>query len=102
MRWRLILLALLTIAMSLGCAASVNAAADLGYRAQRVFVDVQNDPPSQAQQDESNRLSQESLGLQLLVMPLAFGSLAGALAITLVLARRWQLREDAPTSASAA
>jgi hypothetical protein len=51
-----------------------------------------------AQQEESDRLWQQSAGLSLLVTPLAVGSLVSALAVPGVLARRWQLRERSLSS----
>jgi hypothetical protein len=94
MRWRLIVLGALAVAFAIGCILTANGALDLSFRAQQVWSDVQQNPPTRAQMDDSNRLSQQSFGLQLLVTPLAAGSLMGALAIPAVLARRWQVRED--------
>ena len=93
MRWRLILLGALAVAFAVGCVLCTNAAVDLSYRAQQVWGDVQQNPPTRRQMDEANRLSQQAYGLQLLMTPLAAGALMGALAIPTVLARRWQVRE---------
>lgn len=94
MRWRMIVLGLFAVAMAAGCAVCMTASADLSYRAQRIFGDVQTHPPTLAQQEESDRMWQQSSGLSLLVTPLAVGSLVGLLAIPAVLARRWQPREQ--------
>jgi len=93
MRWRLIVLGALAVLLAIGCVLCATGAVDLAYRAQQVFGDVTQTQPTLEQQDESNRLYQESFGLQLLTTPLAVGSLGSALAVPLVLARRWQLRE---------
>jgi hypothetical protein len=92
MRWRLIVLGLLAVVLGIGCALSALGAVDAAFRAQEIFGDPQN-PPGIEQQAESNRMYQLSYGLQLLMTPLAFGSLASALAVPAVLGRRWQLRE---------
>jgi hypothetical protein len=93
MRWRLIVLGALAVAFAIGCILCANGALDRSFRAQQVWSDVQQNPPTNSQMDEANRLSQQSYGLQLVVTPLASGSLMSALAIPAVLARRWQLRE---------
>jgi hypothetical protein len=95
MRWRLIVLGVLTIAFGIGCAACANAAVDLSFRAQQIYGDVQQNSPTIEQMDESNRLYQQSYGLQIMMTPLAVGSLSSALAVAAVLGRRWQLREAA-------
>jgi hypothetical protein len=95
MRWRLIVLGCLAVAMAVGCLMCGYAATDLAYRAQQVFGDVQQNPPTPEEQAASNRMSQESWGLQLLMTPLAAGSLISALAVPAILGRRWQLRETA-------
>ena len=95
MRWRLIVLGALAIAFAVACVVSTNAAVDLSFRAQEAYQDLQNDPPSIEQMDESNRLYQQSWGLQLLMTPLAVGSLSCALAVPAVLGRRWQRRQVA-------
>lgn len=98
MRWRLIVLGLLAVALGAGCALSAMGAVDAEFRAQEIFGDPQT-PPSIEQQDASNRMFQQSYGLQLLMMPLAFGSLGSALAVPVVLGRRWQLRQAAESDA---
>lgn len=95
MRWRLIVLGALAVAFGIGFAVCTNAAVDLSFRAQAAYGDVQNNAPTIEQMDESNRLYQESWGLQLLMTPLTVGSLSCALAVPAVLGRRWQLREAA-------
>lgn len=97
MRRRLIVLGLLAIALGFGCALAAVGAVDASFRAQEIFGDPQN-PPSIQQQDASNRMFQQSYGLQLLMMPLAFGSLASTLAVPVVLGRRWQVRQAADST----
>jgi len=94
MRWRLIVLGALAVGFGIGCVVSTTAAVDLSFRAQQVFGDQQEHQPTVEQMDESNRLYQQSNGLQLLMTPLLVGSLSCALAVPVVLARRWQLRES--------
>jgi len=91
MRWRLIVLGLLALVLGVGCALCAMGAVDAAFRAQEIFGDPQN-PPGIEQQAASNRMYQLSYGLQLLTTPLAFGSLASALAVPAVLARRWQVQ----------
>ena len=98
MRWRLIVLGCLAIALAIGCAALANVAVDLSYRAQQIFTNAQENQPAPSQMDLSTRLWQQSYGLTLLLTPLAAGSLISALAIPAVLGRRWQLREAAAAS----
>ena len=95
MRWRLIVLGVLAVAFATGCAVCATVAVDLSFRAQQVYGDVQETSPTIEQMDESNRLYQESWGLQILMTPLVVGSLSCALAVPAVLGRRWQLREAA-------
>jgi len=102
MQWRLIVLGALAIAFAVGCVLCTSVAVDLSYRAQLVWGDVQQKPPTRSQMDEANRLSQQAYGLQLLVTPLAAGSLMSALAIPAVLARRWQVREGDATARAVA
>jgi len=95
MRWRLIVLGCLAIAMAIGCVASTNATMDLQYRAQQIYGHSDQSQPTQAEMDKATRLSQQAWGLSILVTPLGSGSAISALAIPAVLARRWQLREAA-------
>jgi len=97
-RWRLIVLGCLAVALAALLAVCGNAAVDLNYRAQQMYNDAPGNQPTQAQMDESTRLYQESWGLSILLTPLAAGSLISALAIPAVLGRRWQLREAAIAS----
>jgi hypothetical protein len=95
MRWRLIVLGCLAVALAIGCAVCASAASDLSYRAQQFYTDVSQSGPTAAQQAAQTRMFQQSWGLQLLMTPLAAGSLISGLAVPAVLARRWQLREAA-------
>ncbi len=95
MRWRLIVLGCLAVALGVGCALCASAAVELEHRAQLSFSDVQQNPPTIEQQAASDRMYQQSYGLQLLMAPLAVGSLASALAVPALLGRRWQQREVA-------
>lgn len=92
------MLGVLAAVFAVGCFLCTNATVDLSSRAQQLYGAGQENPPTTRQMDEANRLSQQGYGLQLLVMPLAAGSLMSALAIPAVLARRWQLREAAVVS----
>jgi hypothetical protein len=94
MRWRLIVLAGLAVALAIGCVVCTTGAVDYYFRAQQVYGDVQVQNPTAAQEAESFRLYQHSYGLQLLMTPLAAGSLIFAMAVTAVLGRRWQRREQ--------
>jgi len=93
MRWRLLVLGALAILLAVGGVLCGNAAIDLEMRANAVYSDVQNTPPTISQMDEATRLSQESYGLGLLMTPLAAGALMCGVAIVAVLALRWQRRE---------
>ena len=97
MRWRLIVLGCLAVALASGSAACGNAAVDLWSRAQLIYGNGQTQP-TQAQMDASTRMYQEMSGLSMLMTPLAAGSLFSGLAIPAVLGRRWQLREAAAIS----
>ena len=99
MRWRLIVLGLLALALAVSFALCTHASVDLSFRGQQVFSGAQQ--PTQKEQDEATRLFRQSSALQLVGTPLATGSLICALAIPAVLGRRWQLREDAMLPASA-
>jgi len=95
MRWRLIVLGVLAVAFAIACVICTSVAVDLSFRAQQAYGDAQDNIPTIEQMDESNRLYQESWGLQILMTPLVVGSLSCALAVPAVLGRRWQLREAA-------
>jgi hypothetical protein len=102
MRWRLIVLAGLAVALAAGCAFCTTTAVDLYFRAQQIYGNLQEQAPTAAQEAESFRLYQHSYGLQLLMTPLAAGSLICVLAVLAVLGRRWQVREAAASSIRAA
>jgi hypothetical protein len=98
MRWRLIVLGSLAVALAIGCVLCTKTAIDLQFRAQHVFTGDQQSAPTIEQQSESDRLYFQSYGLQLVIAPLASASLASGLAVPAVLGRRWQVREAAKSA----
>ena len=93
MRWRLIVLGLLAVALGVLVGICVHGSAELSYLGQKVFTES-TPQPTVAQQEAATRAFQQSAVLQVLILPLAMGSLSCALAIPAILATRWNLRES--------
>ena len=102
---RLIVLGALVLLLGIAVAVCTWGSLELMSQMQVIYEGTQQ--PSQKQMDAADALATQAYTLQLLVTPLAVGSLLSALAVPIVLARRWQLREqrlvrEADPSASSA
>ena len=98
MRWRvavMIAMAMLLGAGALLCTVQASALSDVG---QRVYQDVGQNQPTDAQQEAASVAFQASSALQVLITPLAVGSLLAVIGVLMVLAIRWhRLRASAPS-----
>lgn len=92
MRWPLIAMAGMAVALAIIVAVSLLRAADLSWRSQQFYISADDQGPTQKQQDQARDLAQEASELQQLITPFSTGSLACGLGILFVLGRRWQLR----------
>ena len=100
MRWRVIALGALTVVLTAITALCIWQSSTLFVDGQNIFSRVGGtDQPSQQVMDAANRLFQVASALQQLVTPLALGAIVCGLAVLLILARRWQLRDARPTRA---
>ena len=103
MRWRLALLGALVIGSGIAGAICLTRAAELSVRVNAIYTSgTSTTGPTARQVELATTLAMQSSVLQALAGPLAFCCLMGLVAILILLAWRWQARQqDQPTQSAA-
>lgn len=92
MRWRLVVLTLLTLAAAALVVAFASRSVALQLGAQDIYNSFSASTPPQADQDRAQQLSIESYALQLAITPVGTAAIVCGAGVLVVLSRRWQVR----------